>query len=97
VTAYKKEVYFTIILTILFLISGHTGLLFVIFAPDGAGATFLGFPIHFIIPVIMGWFGVLVLTIIAGYMGNYLDEEIEKEDAMTSDTPVSEGEKPISL
>ncbi|WP_366921688.1 hypothetical protein MFMK1_002099 [Metallumcola ferriviriculae] len=96
-TAYKKEVYLTIALTILFLASGHIGLFFAIFAPNGVEGTFLGFPIHYIVPVIVGWFGVLFLTVVAGYIGNYLDEEIAKESDAQEKANVNDGSKPISM
>ncbi|GAW94292.1 hypothetical protein [Calderihabitans maritimus] len=77
--AYKKEVYSTIILTILFILAGHTGLIFVLFAPHGLKATFMGFPVHYIVPILTGWIGVVILTLVAGYVGNQLDEEIAKD------------------
>ncbi|HBV87490.1 MAG TPA: hypothetical protein DEF42_12735 [Desulfosporosinus sp.] len=75
--AYKKEVWFTIIMSLLFLFSGHLGLFFSFFPVDGY---FLGFPIMYIIPILSGWFGVLILVIVAGKIGNHIDNEIEKEN-----------------
>ncbi|WP_243292027.1 hypothetical protein [Bacillus sp. FJAT-47783] len=75
--AYKKEVWFTIILSALFLIAGHMGLLFSIFPVEG---NLFGFPIMYIVPVLVGWFGVFFLTLIAGKIGDHIDKAIEEED-----------------
>jgi uncharacterized membrane protein len=36
-----------------------------------------GFPLHYIIPVLTGWFGMLIVAIIAALVCNKLDDEIE--------------------
>lgn len=76
-SAYKKEVWFTIIMSLVFVISGHLGLIFSIFPVEGY---LFGFPIMYIVPILVGWFGILGLTIISGKMGNHIDEAIEKEN-----------------
>ncbi|MGO4887361.1 hypothetical protein ACJ2A9_06375 [Anaerobacillus sp. MEB173] len=76
-SAYKKEVWFTIIMSLLFLVSGHMGLIFTIIPIDGY---LFGFPIMYIVPILVGWFGVLFLTIVAGKIGNSLDVAIEEEN-----------------
>lgn len=80
-SAYSKEVWFTIIMSLLFLFSGHLGLFFSIFPVDGY---LIGFPIMYIVPILSGWFGVLLLVVIAGKIGNHIDEEIEKENQENS-------------
>lgn len=75
--AYKKEVWFTIIMSLVFVISGHLGLFFSIFPVEG---NLFGFPIMYIVPILVGWFGVLALTIISGKIGNHIDEAIEQEN-----------------
>ncbi|TWI56316.1 hypothetical protein [Halalkalibacter nanhaiisediminis] len=77
--AYKKEVWFTIIMSLLFLVSGHMGVIFSIFPVEG---TLFGFPIIYIVPILFGWFGVLFLTVIAGKIGNHIDDAIEKENQL---------------
>lgn len=77
--AYKKEVWFTIIMSIIFLIAGNLGLVFSIFPVDGY---LFGFPIMYIIPILVGWFGILLLTIIAGKIGNHIDDAIDAENAL---------------
>lgn len=93
-SAYKKEVWFTIIMTAIFLLSGHIGLLFSIFPVDG---TLFGFPIMYIVPILVGWFGVLFLTIIAGKIGNHIDEAIDAEnEAMKEKLALEESSKGAS-
>ncbi len=76
-TAYQKEIWFTVIIASLFLLSGHMGFIFSIFPTE---SYFMGFPVKYIVPIIVGWFGVFLLTIIAGYLGNHIDDEINKEN-----------------
>lgn len=91
-TTYQKEVWITIGLSLLFLISGHMGLFFSMFPTEGY---FLGFPAKYIVPIIVGWLGVFLLTILAKYLGNYLDDEIEREnqEGHVVKTDLKEGEE----
>ena len=75
--AYQKEVWFTIIMSAIFLVVGHSGLLFAMFPTD---AMLFGFPVMYIVPILSGWFGVLILTIIAGAIGNKIDAAIERSE-----------------
>lgn len=75
--AYKREVRFTIWMTMAFVLVGNVGLLFSIFPVD---AMLFGFPVMYIVPILMGWFGVFFLTIVAGQIGNKIDDEIEQEN-----------------
>ena len=77
--AYKKEVRFTILMTVAFILVGNVGLIFSIFPTD---AVFLGYPLKYILPILMGWFCVFLLTIIAGAIGNRIDDEIEAENVL---------------
>jgi uncharacterized membrane protein len=74
--AYKKEIVVTIVFIILYLLMGHTASLFVLF-PGLKGGTMWGFPIHYIVPVLTGWFGMVIIGIIAAVVCNKLDDEIE--------------------
>lgn len=76
-SAYKKEVWFTIIMSLLFLMSGHLGILFSLFPTD---AYLFGFPVVYIVPILFGWFGVLFLTVVSGKIGNHIDDAIEAEN-----------------
>jgi hypothetical protein len=77
--AYKKEVWFTIIMSFIFLVAGHMGFIFSFFNIEGY---LFGFPITYIVPILVGWFGILILTVIAGRIGNQLDDEIEAENVL---------------
>ena len=81
--AYKKEVRFTIWMTAAFILVGNVGLLFSIFPTD---AMLFGFPVKYIVPILFGWFGVFILTIIAGNIGNRIDDEIESENDLLEKT-----------
>jgi uncharacterized membrane protein len=74
--AYKKEIIVTIVFIILYLLMGHTASLFVLF-PGLQGGSMWGFPIHYIIPVLTGWFGMIIVAICAAVVCNKLDDEIE--------------------
>lgn len=86
--AYKKEVRFTILMTLAFILVGNVGLFFSIFPTD---AVLFGFPLKYILPILMGWFGVFLLTIIAGIVGNRIDDEIEAENGLLEDSRETEG------
>lgn len=74
---YAKEILITIIFTIVLLIFGHFAQLFVLF-PSLQNGTMWGFPVHYIIPILMGWFGLLVVTIVMALVLNRLDDEIDQ-------------------
>lgn len=74
--AYKKEILVTIVFIILYMLMGHTASLFVLF-PGLQGGSMWGFPIHYIIPVLTGWFGMVIVAICAALVCNKLDDEIE--------------------
>ncbi|WP_100372146.1 hypothetical protein [Bacillus sp. FJAT-45037] len=86
-SAYKKEVWFTVIMAFLFVVSGHMGFVFSLFPVD---AMLFGFPVMYIVPILVGWFGVLILTVIAGRMGNHIDQAIEDENAQNQSTDSSQ-------
>ena len=86
--AYKKEVQFTIWMTLAFIIVGNIGLIFSIFPTD---AMLFGFPAMYIVPILMGWFGVFFLTIIAGKIGNRIDDEIDSENDTLAETDEAKG------
>lgn len=75
--AYKLEVRFTILMTVLFLLAGNVALIFSIFPVHGM---LFGFPIMYIVPILSGWFGILFLTVIASKFGNRIDKAIENEN-----------------
>ena len=75
-SAYKKEVWYTLIFSALLLMSGHLGLLFVAF-PSLQGHMIFGFPSQYIVPVVMGWLGLMVIVAVQAKLTNDLDDEIE--------------------
>lgn len=75
-SAYKKEIRYTLIFSVLLLICGHLGLLFVAF-PSLQGHMIFGFPSQYIIPVAMGWLVLMVVVGIQAKLTNALDDEIE--------------------
>lgn len=81
-SAYRKEIVFTILMSSTFLIFGHMGLFFSIFPVEGY---LFGFPIMYIVPILMGWFGIVLLTVIAGKLGNHIDDAIEDENKQNDD------------
>ncbi len=75
--AYKKEILVTIVFIILYMLMGHTASLFVLFPGLQGGGSMWGFPIHYTIPVLTGWFGMVIVAIIVAVVCNKLDDEIE--------------------
>lgn len=76
-SAYKKEIRYTLIFSVLLLMSGHLGLVFVAF-PGLQGHMIFGFPSQYIIPVVMGWLGLMAIVAVQAKLTNDLDDEIEE-------------------
>ncbi|MBR9982601.1 MAG: hypothetical protein KFF50_16340 [Desulfatitalea sp.] len=74
---YAKEIWITILFVFVLLVFGHFAQVFVLF-PSLQSGTMWGFPVHYILPILMGWFGLLVVTIIMAVVLNRLDDEIEQ-------------------
>lgn len=77
---YKKEIWITVIFTILLLLMGHTATVIRLFFPADASlpqATLWGFPIHYTIPLITGWFGLMALCAVQAYVCNKFDDELD--------------------
>jgi hypothetical protein len=74
---YKKELFITVLFFFILLIFGHFAQIFVLFPSLQAG-TLWGFPIHYILPILMGWFGLLGLTIIMAIVLNKFDDDMEE-------------------
>ena len=77
---YKKELRVTVLFVIILLIFGHFAQIFKLF-PSLQGGSMWGFPVHYIIPILMGWFGLLILAIIMAVVLNKFDDDM---DAYTS-------------
>ncbi|MDD5476361.1 MAG: hypothetical protein PHU03_07610 [Syntrophales bacterium] len=83
---YKKEIIVTIVFVLLYVMVCHFVWLFVLF-PGLQVGTLWGFPTHYILPILMGWFGLIIVSGISAYVCNRLDEEIEA--ANQADQPAS--------
>jgi hypothetical protein len=74
---YRKELFTTVLFIVILLIFGHFAQIFKLF-PSLQGGSMWGFPVHYIIPILLGWFGLLALTIIMALVLNKLDDEMEQ-------------------
>ncbi len=86
---YKKELILTLVFFVLLLIGGHFAGLFVLF-PGLQGGEFWGFPVHYIVPILMGWFGLIIITAIQAYVLNKFDDEMEEVRESIEETEQSE-------
>lgn len=73
---YQKEIFLTVGFTLLFLVLGHFGSIFVLF-PGLQGGWMGGFPVHYIIPVLLGWFGLTAAAILMTLVMNKFDDDME--------------------
>jgi len=73
---YKKELFLTIFFTIVLMLMGHSASIFVAF-PALQKGTMWGFPIYYIIPILLGWFGVTIVSWFMAYYCNKLDDELD--------------------
>ena len=61
---------------LLLLVFGHSASLFVLF-PSWQGGSFWGFPVHYIVPILLGWFGLAVVSLAMALMCNKFDDEMD--------------------
>jgi hypothetical protein len=73
---YKREVWITIVFTFLLLLFGHFASVFVLF-PGLKGGMMWGFPIEYIVPILMGWFGLMAVCIVMALVCNKFDDDME--------------------
>lgn len=73
---YKKELWITIVFTFLLMLSGHFATVFVMF-PFLKGGMLWGFPVEYIVPILMGWFGLMVVCIAMALVCNKFDDDME--------------------
>ena len=74
---YKKEILITVVFVVLFLLVGHSASIFVLF-PSLQTGTFWGFPTQYILPVLLGWFGVAGVSFVMALVCNKFDDEMEE-------------------
>jgi len=73
---YKKEITLTIVFSVLLLLAGHSASIFVLF-PSLQQGTLWGFPIQYIVPILLGWFGIAAICLVMTIMCNKFDDEME--------------------
>lgn len=73
---YKKEIRITLIFSALLLLTGHSASIFVLF-PGLQQGTLWGFPIQYIIPILLGWFGIALVCLVMTVVCNRFDDEME--------------------
>jgi hypothetical protein len=73
---YKKEIWLTIIFSVLLMLMGHSASFFVLF-PGLQQGTFWGFPTQYILPILLGWFGMAVVCLAMTLVCNKFDDEMD--------------------
>ncbi|MCW3489765.1 hypothetical protein [Dethiobacter alkaliphilus] len=89
---YKKELMLTVVFVILLMLMGHTASIFVAF-PALQNGTMWGFPIHYIVPVLTGWFGVTIVSWIMTVTCNKLDDELDQYTSEYNESAAAKEEK----
>ena len=74
---YKKETRITVLFVIVLMIFGHFAQIFKLF-PSLQGGSLWGFPVHYIVPILMGWFGLLIISIIMAVVLNKFDDDMDQ-------------------
>ncbi len=86
---YKKEIRITVVFTLLLMLMGHSASLFVLF-PGLQSGTFMGFPTQYIVPILLGWFGLAVVCFVMAIVCNKFDDEMESLATETTAKKVRE-------
>lgn len=73
---YKKEIWLTVVFSVLLMLMGHSASIFVLF-PGLQSGSFWGFPTQYIVPILLGWFGLAVVCLVMTLMCNKFDDEME--------------------
>lgn len=73
--AYKREARMTVGFLIAYLLMAHTAPWALIVGVDNS-VRVLGFPLHYFLAIVLGWFGVLAVSIVWNRMADRLEEEI---------------------
>jgi uncharacterized membrane protein len=89
-SAYKKEAYMTIGFFVAYVLMAHTAPWALILGIDNS-IRVLGFPLHYFIAVVLGWFGVLGVSLAWNHMADKLEEEI----ALEADEPDEQAEAQV--
>ncbi len=89
---YKKEIKLTIVFSVLLLLVGHSASIFVLF-PGLQQGSLWGFPVQYIIPILLGWFGVAGVCLAMTIMCNKFDDEMEAYVASLPSDPETQTEQ----
>jgi hypothetical protein len=73
---YRKEIWITVIFSVLLLLMGHSASIFVLF-PGLQTGTLWGFPTQYIVPILLGWFGMAAVCLVMTLVCNKFDDEME--------------------
>ena len=74
---YKKEITLTLVFSALLLLMGHSASIFILF-PSLQQGSFWGFPIQYIVPILLGWFGLAAVCLVMTIVCNKFDDEMEE-------------------
>jgi hypothetical protein len=92
---YKKEMWLTLVFVVLIILMGHTATLFVIF-PSWQGGSLWGFPKHYIIPLLTGWFGLTIVSyLMMVYCNRFDDEQEELNNEIASSTKATSSQRVV--
>lgn len=83
--AYRKEIFYTVFFFILYLLVTHTAIWVLLFGTNNS-VRVLGFPIHYFFTIVLGWFGVVAVSVWWNLWTERLDEEIERSSGTRSAT-----------
>lgn len=73
---YRKEIVLTIVFSALLLLFGHSATIFVLF-PSLQTGTIWGFPTQYIVPILLGWFGLAGVSLVMTLVCNKFDDEMD--------------------
>ena len=73
---YRKEIMLTIVFSVLLMLFGHSAAIFVLF-PSLQSGTLWGFPIQYIVPILLGWFGMAAVCLVMTLVCNKFDDEMD--------------------
>lgn len=82
---YKKEIKGTIFFFIVYLLICHTGAWALIYGIN-TDIRILGFPAHYFVAVVLGWFGVLAVSVWWNIWADRLEVEIRGSDSDNAGT-----------
>ncbi|MDJ0784792.1 MAG: hypothetical protein QNJ22_22700 [Desulfosarcinaceae bacterium] len=73
---YRKEILLTVVFSALLMLFGHSATIFVLF-PGLQTGTLWGFPTQYIVPILLGWFGMAAVCLVMTLVCNKFDDEMD--------------------